>query len=206
MLPAAASVWSVPASPGDPVGEPVVGSAVAVHASSDTDAVEGVVTEERRAWDRRDDETTRKHAAFRAYRDLGPLRTLEESSRVAGIHVNTAQKWAAAHDWSARVTAWDDECHMLDDRRRLESIRTMHDQHQRAARAAMAKGIAALSQLQPEQIPAYAAARLLELGIRIERETLTTSVEELQGMARRMGDAPEDPWEAIARDLQGTPG
>jgi hypothetical protein len=115
--------------------------------------------------------------------------------------LRSVQRWSSQWDWLARATAWDDETHLLDDRRRLEAIRTMHDTHQRAARAAIGKALAALAATAPEDIPASAAARLLELGTALERETLTVSVEALQGVAR--AEHEPDPWEAIARELQG---
>lgn len=150
---------------------------------------------ERRAWDRLERESPKAYEAFRAYRDQGTARTLVG---LPGHH----RQWSVKWNWSARATAWDDELHMLDDRRRLEAIRTMHDQHTRAARAALAKGLAALQALSSEEIGAAGAARLIEVGTRLERQMLTTSVEELQGLGR--SGAVEDPWEVIARELAGT--
>lgn len=162
-----------------------------------------VVSVERQPWDRRDGETDRAYHAFRQFRDMGPLRDL---GSVAGSHV-TVGRWSARWDWSARATAWDDALHMADDARRLEAIRTMHDNHQRAGRAALGKALAALQRMEPEDIPPYAVAKLLELGARLERDTLTVSVEELQGVfpahLPQIGAPVDDPWERISRELTG---
>lgn len=160
---------------------------------------------ERRAWDRRPDETARAYDAFRRFRDLGPARNLGDAAAATATSMRTIEKWSELHLWFERAVAWDDEIHTLDDQRRLEAIRTMHDNHQRAGRAAMAKGLAALQAAEVREIPAYAAARLIELGARLERETLVMSVEELQGISRTAAPI-EDPWEAIARELQGSTG
>ena len=77
----------------------------------------------------------------------------------------------------------------------------MHNIDQRADRAAMGKAVAALAALAPADISAVAAARLLELGIKLERETLLVSVEEWQRQSP--ASALGDPWEAIARELIG---
>lgn len=156
------------------------------------------MSDERHPWDRREGETPRAYDGFRRYRDAGPLRSL---AVVDDIPLATVQRWSSQWDWSARAVAWDDELHQLADRERLEAIRKMHDTHAQAGRVVMAKALSALAQLDIEDIPAYAAARLLELGARLERDTLLTSVEELQGKG-----TPEDgvdPWEAIARELTG---
>lgn len=153
----------------------------------------------RQPWDRGRGESARAYAAFRRFRDLGPLRTLEPL--LADENLTTLRRWARLHDWRDRAGAWDDETHRLEDANRLEAIRTMHDRHQRAGRMAMAKALEALHGTRPEDIPPYAAARLLDLGARLERDTLTVSVEALQGVAPLI----EDPWEAVARELDGMP-
>ena len=154
----------------------------------------------RQPWDRRDTENARAYAAFRTFRDLGPVRRLVD---VVDYPPRTVKSWSTRHDWTDRALAWDDETHRLDDQRRLEAIRRMHDVHGRAARLALTRAIEALRGLDPAEIPAYAAARLLELGARLERDTLTVSVEELQGISALPLDG-EDPWERIARDFQAT--
>lgn len=78
----------------------------------------------------------------------------------------------------------------------------MHDTHQRAGRLILTKALAALNRANIEDIPPYVAGRLLELGARLERDTLIVSVEELQGIETRPA---EDPWEIVARELDSIP-
>jgi hypothetical protein len=160
-----------------------------------------VSEEGRRPWDRRPGESARAYEAFRRFRDAGPLRTFDVIVTDTDRRT-TLLDWSGRNDWRDRAAAWDDEVHRTDDLRRLEELRGMHDRHQRAGRLAMMKALAALQNVEPGDIPPYAAARLLELGARLERDTLIVSVEELQGVPA----APvEDPWEAVARELEGLP-
>lgn len=152
-------------------------------------------------WDRRKGESSRAHAAFRAFRDLGPLRKIENVV-IDEIALSTIKTWCHTHDWRDRAAAWDDELHRAADAVRLEAIREMHEQHARAGRMVTAKALAALAKVDIDAIPPYAAARLLELGTRLERETLTTSVEQLQGIDT---PPPDDPWEIVARELASVP-
>lgn len=156
------------------------------------------MSDERAAWDRRDGETSRAYEAFREYRDRGASRTTENMTTA---NRERAYRWSAKWDWVARATAWDDAQHMAEDRERLDSIRRMHRTHQVAARAAMTLALQALRQLQPEMMTASEVVRLLDLAQRLERQTLITSVEELQGIEQAAAD---DPWERIARELSGT--
>jgi hypothetical protein len=159
--------------------------------------------EPRNPWDKRPRESAKAYEFFRRFRDLGPLRTFEPLvDPEHSVSLQTIRTWSLRNDWKDRALAWDEEVHRAEDLSRLEAIRGMHDRHQRAGRLAQAKAIAALSEVQPEDIPPYAAARLLELGARLERDTLIVSVEELQG---RTPAAPEDPWEQVARELDQQP-
>jgi hypothetical protein len=202
VLHAGRGVFAVSAAAGDRARQSGARSPLEVHAPAAAAGVAGVVVNgERQPWDRRDGETSKGYAAFRQFRDQGPLRTLGD---VPGSHI-TISRWSSRWDWSARATAWDDAAHMADDARRLEAIRTMHDTHQRAGRAAMGKALAALQRMEPEDIPPYAIAKLLELGARLERDTLIVSVEELQGVfpahLPQMAAPVDDPWERISRAL-----
>lgn len=157
-------------------------------------------TDEPAPWERQPGEWARAHAAFRIFRDLSPAeRRVEALAEQTQMSVRQLYAWAARWDWRARAEAWDDECHRVEDQERLDAIRSMHANHRRAGRAAMLKALQALNVLEPGAMPASAVARLLELGARLERNTLLVSVEELQGVD---GDGEaEDPWERIAREL-----
>jgi hypothetical protein len=152
--------------------------------------------DERKPWDRREGETTRAYAVFREFRDLGPTRTLARFEQ--GAHpTKTVRNWSQVWDWSARATAWDDAVSMIDDEERLDALRNMHRTHQIAARAALAIALAALDELDPHTMSATEIARLMDLGTKLERLTLTQSVADLTGQA----SASDDPWERIAREL-----
>ena len=157
--------------------------------------------DERHAWDRLENETPKEYAAFRLFRDAGPLRKVTDVT-VLTVTERTIRQWSYDNNWNARAAAWDDCIHVEEDRQRLESLRDMHRLHREAGRAALELAVEAFAALDPEDITASAAARLLELGAKLERDTLTVSVEELQGSA---ASAANDPWEAIARDLAAQP-
>jgi hypothetical protein len=152
------------------------------------------------AWDRRSGEPTRAYAAFRIFRDLPPSqRNLAKVTEAIGCSERATRGWAASWSWRDRADAWDDACHRIEDRERLEAIRQMHSIHQRAGRAAMSKAIQALSILDPAAMTPGTIARMMELGAKLERSTLLTSVEELQGIETI--EESEDPWDRIAREL-----
>ena len=153
---------------------------------------------QRQPWERRPKEAPRAYEAFRTFRDLGPLRTLERLAHENDYSRSSINTLARTHDWFARAASWDDERHMIEDRERLEAIRSMHGNHLAAARAVQTFALAALDRLKIDGATAQDVARLIDLGTKLERQTLTMSVEQLQ---RGDGIAVDDPWSRLAREL-----
>lgn len=166
------------------------------------DAVETVVNEERDPWEQLPKEPSRAYDGFRAFRDLGPKRRVKHLYGTIEYTDPTIRQWSAKWNWFERAKAWDAHLYRLEDDQRLAKLADMQRQHALAGKLALAKAIAALQELSPKEIPGAVAVRLLELGTRLERSTLTTSLAELQGLDDEPGDA-EDPWAVIARELTG---
>jgi hypothetical protein len=150
-------------------------------------------------WERLPGESSRSHAAFRQFREQNPAtRRLDDIAALVGVTGRAVRQWASKWDWWDRADAWDDECYRIDDVERLDAIRSMHANHRRAGRAVLAKALTVLNSLDPTEIPPGVAVRLLDLGAKLERQTLIVSVRELQGVE----DDESDPWERIAVELQ----
>ena len=153
----------------------------------------------REPWDRIDTEPAKAHGAFRVYRDLLP--TQRSHPRVADaiqMSERRIRSWAVQFNWRERAEAWDDACHRVEDRERLEAIRQMHAVHRRAGRQAIELALQGLAHLDPSNMHPSTMTRLLELGAKLERSTLIVSVEELQGVDNA---ETEDAWDRIAREL-----
>lgn len=149
-------------------------------------------------WERQHGEPGRAYAAFRRFKDMTPAgRRLDEIADSAGVTSRSVRMWAAKWDWWDRAEAWDDECYRVDDQERLDAIRSMHANHRKAGRALMMKGLQSFSNVDSADIPLVVAARLLDLGAKLERSTLVVSVRELQGV----GAETEDAWQRLAEEL-----
>lgn len=67
------------------------------------------MSEEEHPWvQRKDDgETARAYAAFRAYMNLGPKRTLAKAAEVEGKKPSQFEEWSVRYQWVARCAAYD---------------------------------------------------------------------------------------------------
>lgn len=161
--------------------------------------------EDRPVWERQPGEPAKIHGAFRLYRDAPPSqRDIAKVAEHVGISARRAREWAVQWEWRQRADAWDDACHRVEDSERLDAIRAMHAIHRQAGRVALVKAMDALAGIEPDAMSVTAAARLLELGAKLERSTLIVSVEELQGLDYEEPET-DDPWDRIARELDPAP-
>lgn len=158
------------------------------------------MTEPAQPWERLSGETSMAYAAFRQYRDLGPARRVDD---MADTSRTSAQRWSRRWRWVERAQAWDAEAHRLEDAARLEQIRTMDSNHQRAARALIAAGLRALQNV--GELTPHQAARFVDLGTRLERATLLGAHLEPPVTLSAVDDGDDlSPLERIARELAGT--
>jgi hypothetical protein len=153
-------------------------------------------------WERMTGEPAKAYALFRVYRDHpAATRTVDviaETPEVGGLRARQMRNLYARWNWAERAAAWDDECARIEDSQRLDSIREMHAMHSKAARVMIIKALQRIQVAESDELPLGAAVRMLEVGTKLERSMLTTSVAELQGLDEDRGD---DAWEKIAREL-----
>ena len=160
----------------------------------------------RAAWERRPRESSASYERFRVFRDLGPSRSLVRAAEVLGIAPKNLRDPSRRWEWSPRAVAWDDHLAMVADAERLDAIRQMHRNHSRAGRVATQLALQALQALNPDGLSAGDAARLLDLGTRLERDGLTApaAAERDPSTPPMVGDPGGlDPWDRIARELSG---
>jgi uncharacterized membrane protein len=145
-------------------------------------------------WVRRSAESAAAWHAFRAYRDLGPRRSLDAVDRLLyppatpGEHRESAApdggadaprrrrgcigRWSRAHEWVARAAAWD--AHLDREARisQVEAVRAMNARHASIAKAVQAKAVEALRLLAAGEMDAADVIRCIVEGSKLERLAL----------------------------------
>jgi hypothetical protein len=150
------------------------------------------VADEKLPWERRPKEPSKAHDAFRTFRDQGAgERSITAAAAAVKMSEVQVRRWASAWDWWERASLWDDEVRRAEDEERLTSVREMAELYRKTGKAALEKAMDALAVMPAEEIPAAAMVRLLEFGVKMQRTLI----------AEDEADESEDPWEAIAREL-----
>lgn len=141
----------------------------------------GIWEGQRKPWLRLDGESAKAFAAFNIYRKMGPRRSLSKTS--AAIHgevlgknptkVRQLAKWSSknGHNWVERVTFWDEEQDRLDEIDMKESRKDMIKRHASQSLILQSKSLEKLKDINPADLSANDALRMLTEAIRIERLT-----------------------------------
>jgi len=130
-------------------------------------------------WEQQPDESAKAYAAFSAYRSQGSARSLRSVADQLGKSLSLLNRWSTQWNWGRRVAAYDrhmDRVQLIEEE---EARREMAQRHARTAQALMttvarrvigdeAHGIAALD---PNTLNGTSLARLLEVAVRIERQS-----------------------------------
>ncbi len=78
-----------------------------------------------RIYDRLQSESEESFAAFQAYRDSGPTRTIAKTAAEVGKSPDMSGKWAAKYHWVERARAWDAEVDRQRTEGALDAVREM---------------------------------------------------------------------------------
>lgn len=122
-----------------------------------------------RPWDRQHGESAAAWAAFVAYRDEGPGRSLDKTGAKLGRTRNTVGLHSARWKWTARVAAYDAWLDRQGQDASADAVADMNRRHAQAAHTALAAITARLEALAPEELATRDIAALMKAAADLER-------------------------------------
>lgn len=158
------------------------------------------------AWVRQPGESSPAHAAFLAYRDLGPARTFIAAARSLAKNERLIRRWAVRYRWRERVWAWEVAQSRQDEevarRHRDGALQQLMDDASRLWRAAMAYFWSLIDRDPETGKPVFGpkftpvvALRFCELALRVQ-----TGLAERRDPAE--SDQPADPFQLTNSELK----
>ncbi len=130
-------------------------------------------------------ETARHREAFQIYWEMGRERSLdrlhEELLRTHGKpkSVRTVEEWSRKLGWQGRINELERESRRAAEAAFIAEKREANRRHAREAVALQQLGLQALAKVDPDDLTPAAATRLVEIGIRLEREARGLGREEI---------------------------
>jgi hypothetical protein len=128
-------------------------------------------------WEHQPGESPRAFAAFCAYRNLGPLRSLRAAAeafygRLSASVVRQMQTWSGTFNWVERSDAWDLHLDAEARQAKVKAQREMAERHAQEARGLQAKALERLRSLRPEELAPADVLRYLVEAAKLERLAL----------------------------------
>lgn len=125
-------------------------------------------------------ESSKAFEAFVTYRDLGSCRSTAKVAQKLGKTKTLIDRWSTKHNWVERVLAWDKEQDRFVRDNNLKEISKMRKEHAELASKTLSKALEALENLLIEDIRPGDIAKLIEVGVKVERLSLGETTENQQ--------------------------
>ncbi|MEW1700697.1 hypothetical protein [Streptomyces sp. NPDC091278] len=123
-------------------------------------------------WDRHVEESSAAFAAFAAYRDMGPARSITRVARELTKSRALMARWSSAHAWVLRAQAWDREQDRVFLAEQTVARREAARRHVKIAQAFLGKAIARLQSLDARELSPDQLLRYFQVAAEIERKVL----------------------------------
>lgn len=123
-------------------------------------------------WDIRPDEPAKAYAAFAAYREMGPGRSLERVSQDDTRALPNLKRWSARFGWVERARAFDEAAAKLAADASLEDHAAVNRRHAELGRVLQTRGAQRLAKLPPESLSGAEAVSAVRTGVQVERDAL----------------------------------
>lgn len=138
-------------------------------------------------------ETARAYQAFEAYRDMGVERSLEkvasgDNGVTSGLPV--LRNWSAAHDWVARVRAFDEYVASRAADKAVESAASIRARQAKHAQAIQLRAMQKFAVATPDDMSIGEATRAFQVGAEVERKVM--GIDERVLVLRRDEVEPEE--------------
>lgn len=134
--------------------------------------------EEKRAWDRLPGESSKAYHHFCLYRDMGASRSLRKMAKdgVCGAKLGQLERWSSNWRWVERCQKYDDYLDYQDRLQQEKDRREMHKRHAKMGMLAQSLAVRKLEKManrieqDEERVPPGEAARILDIGVKVERQ------------------------------------
>lgn len=131
-------------------------------------------------WERQKGESSQAFEAFSSYRDLGAERSTSKVQQKLGKNLRLIQRWSSQWNWVERTRAYDNDLDRVSKKLTEKAIKSMSDRHIKLAMQVQAKAIAALGELETENMSAKDIKEFIKMATELERICRITLVKLLE--------------------------
>lgn len=120
-------------------------------------------------WERQKKESPQAFEAFSSYRDLGAERSTAKVQRKLCKSLTIIQRWCKDWNWVERARLYDNSLEQEARKATVKGIKDMTDRHIRLSMQLQAKAVAALGELEPEDMSPKDIKEFIKMATELER-------------------------------------
>jgi hypothetical protein len=143
--------------------------------------------DDRMPWDRQEGETAKAFEAFQIYRDIGPERSQRKVCQKLSKNTRTIADWSSKNNWVERCEKYDVYIDSETQKQKRKDILAMRERHAQTGMDLLAKAAKALQKIPDESIKASEIAKMIDVGVKIERLSRGESTENVDAKTELTG-------------------
>ena len=127
-------------------------------------------------WERQNGESAQAFAAFSAYLEMGPERSIRAVSQELGKSKTLIDRWSRTHNWVERCRAWDNHIQHEAKKAAITEVRNMTKRHVTMAQQIQNAAMLALKEMGSDMVNPKNFAAIVKLATELERQNLEAEV------------------------------
>lgn len=121
-------------------------------------------------WERQNGESAQAFAAFSAYLEMGPERSIRAVSQKLVKSKTIIDRWSRTHHWVERVRAWDNQLQAEARKAAVAELRDMTRRHIQIAQQMQSAAVGALKKYGRDMVNPKNFAAVVKLSTELERQ------------------------------------
>ncbi len=152
-------------------------------------------------WERQEGESTKAFEAFTIYLNMGADRSLRAVAEKLGKFRTLIERWSSSNAWVERVDAYDAfiqkkaQAEAIKDA--VKKVRKMNDRHIGIALKLQEKAMAALAEMDPDEIDPKVLVAIIREATKLERESRAYILEDERMAAGSHTDNADDETDVV---------
>jgi len=143
-------------------------------------------------WEQSEYESSKAYEAFRCYRDMGSSRSISKVSKRFGKNDSLISRWSKTYEWVHRANQYDAYMDKVRLEEREKQTKQFEELKLKYGMLMTLKGGQILESMDPNKIKIVDAIRMLDFGVKLERETADHELEMLEKKLAKINNPPHE--------------
>ncbi|NMC77687.1 MAG: hypothetical protein GYA60_10425 [Candidatus Methanofastidiosa archaeon] len=143
-------------------------------------------------WEQYESEGSKAYEAFACYRDMGRKRSISKVAKELGKNDSLISRWSKTYEWVHRVNQYDAYMDKVRLEEREKQTKQFEELKLKYGILMTYKGGQILESMDPKKIKISDAIRMVDFGVKLEREATDHELEMIEKELSRINNPPHE--------------